>query len=631
MCGIVGTIRFRAPVDRDQLTAQRETLVHRGPDSAGLWLSADGRVGLAHRRLAIIDLTPGGHQPMVDPETGAAITFNGEIYNYRALREELAALGHHATTQSDTEVILLAYRAWGRECLARLHGMFAMGLYDPRQGQVLLARDRAGEKPLFVRQTPEQVSFASEVKALLADPDCPRRLSLQGFNAFLAYGYATGADTLWADVEQLPPGTWMTVACDAATVSRGRYWTPPHHARATATGDGETLDSLATQLDSVLERAVRRQLVADVPVGILLSGGVDSSLVTAIAARVSEHPVRTFTVRFPDAPAADEGPFAQLVASHFGTRHTTLDAEPATAVLLRELAVQFDTPIADSSMLPTYLVSRAIRREATVALGGDGGDELFGGYLRYPALLEQEAWRQRLPLWLRRPLARSGRALWPAAARGHGWLDALGGSLDDGLAAAGRLLRPEVRADLSPLLRTAGAERLTAPERLRGLLTRDRDGVVARATALDFSTYLVDDVLVKVDRASMLASLEVRAPLLDAEVIDFAFSAVPDTAKATRLDRKRLLRQLGRRLLPPALDLTRKQGFSIPVSAWLRGPWRALLDEVKGPLLETLIDRRVYRHLVARLEAGHDVGESLFALVMLGLWADAYRVSDVGP
>jgi asparagine synthase (glutamine-hydrolysing) len=350
-----------------------------------------------------------------------------------------------------------------------------------------------------------------------------------------------------------------------------------------------------------------------------------------MAARVSDRPVCTYTVRFPEAPASDEGPFARLVASHFATRHTELDAEPATADLLQSLALQYDTPLADSSMLPTLLVSRAIRREATVALGGDGGDELFGGYLRYPVLLQQAYWRGRLPAWLRRSMVRSALSCWPATARGFGWLEALAGSEDEGLAAAGRLLRPDERGALIPHLRTIATGRRLAPEHLRGTLTRDRRGVVARATALDFSTYLVDDVLMKVDRASMLASLEVRAPLLDAEVITFAFSMVPDAAKASRGTRKRLLRHLGRRLLPPSLDLTRKQGFSIPVSDWMRGPWRPLLDEPRGPLLGALLDPAAYRRLVSRLDAGHAVGEPLFALLMLGLWADAYRVSDLRP
>ncbi|MBU6365088.1 MAG: asparagine synthase (glutamine-hydrolyzing) [Gemmatimonadetes bacterium] len=637
MCGIVGTLRLRERVDPERLVAQRDTLVHRGPDSAGLWIAPDGRVGLAHRRLAIIDLSPGGHQPMVDPRTGAVITFNGEIYNYRALRDALAALGHEAATQSDTEVILLAYRAWGVDCLPRLQGMFAFALYDPQQHRLLLARDRAGEKPLFLWRTEGQLSFASEVKALLADPACPRRLTLDGLNAYLAYGYATGEHTLWADISQLPPGGWMTVDTRTGETASGAYWTlpqPPMSAPSAggAADDGD-LEALAARLDGVLEGAVRRQLVADVPVGILLSGGVDSSLVTAMAARVSERPVRTFTVRFPDAPHADEGPFARQVAQHFGTHHTELEAEPATPDLLRTLAAQYDTPIADSSMLPTYLVSRAIRREATVALGGDGGDELFGGYLRYPALLQQAQWRRQLPAWVRRPLARGALAFWPPTARGHGWLEALGGSAEEGLAAAGRLLRPRERQALIPRLRSAAAERVLAPERLRGTLTRDREGLVARATALDFATYMVDDVLVKVDRASMLASLEVRAPLLDAEMITFAFGAVPDAAKVSPSARKRLLRQLGRRLLPPSLDLARKQGFAIPVSDWMRGPWRPLLrpllEDAAHPLLGALLDRDGCRRLAARLDAGAPVGEPLFALLMLGLWADAYRVSDV--
>lgn len=628
MCGIVGTMRFGGVVDRALLERQRDTLRHRGPDSEGLWCSPDGRVGFGHRRLAIIDLSPGGHQPMTDPVTGNVITFNGEIYNYRELRAELTERGCRWHSQSDTEVILAAWRIWGTACLPRLHGMFAFALYESATQRVVLARDRAGEKPLFMHRTPSQLTFASEVKALLADPACPRRLSIGSLNEYLAYGYVTGEQTMFADIQRLAPGSYLEVAVDGSHIVARRYWQLP-----TAAPHRAAPEDLVMRLESTLRQAVRRQLVADVPVGVLLSGGVDSSLVTALAAAESPHPVRTYTVRFPDAPRFDEGPFARHVATHFGTEHTELLADDADADMLHALAVQFDDPIADSSMVPTYLVSRAIRTHATVAIGGDGGDELFGGYLRYPALLRQEQWRQRMPGMLRRPFAAALAAAWPASARGHGVLEAMTGDAGDGIAAAGRLLRRSERRRLSPALQLLYPDRLKRPELLRTAV-HGTGGLVGRATAVDFTTYMVDDVLVKVDRASMLTSLEVRAPLLDAEMVRFAFEEVPDELKATPSSRKVLLRQLAARWLPSSLDLTRKQGFAMPVAASLRGPWRPLRDIAMPSVMKHAIDSRAVNALFTRLDGGGErggdhVGEACFALQMLQLWSAHYQITDL--
>ena len=626
MCGIVGTIRFRGTVDRSLLERQRDILAHRGPDSQGLWCSEDARVGFGHRRLAIIDLSPAGHQPMVDPITGNVITFNGEIYNFRELRAELSSRGHRWQSQSDTEVILAAWREWGTGALTRLEGMFAFALFDASAHRVILARDRAGEKPLFVRRDANQLQFASEIKALLEDPSCPRRLSIAGLNEFLAYGFVTGAQTMLADVQRVLPGTYLSVPLDGSAIETTRYWQIPDPIDPSA---AMTRDALVEQLESMLRAAVRRQLVADVPVGVLLSGGVDSSLITALAAAESHQSLRTYTVRFPEAPRLDEGPFARQVATHFGTMHTELVADSADADVLAALAIQFDDPIADSSMVPTHLVSRAIRAHATVAIGGDGGDELFGGYLRYPALLQQERWRHRLPDAIRTPLLRTAAAVWPRTARGHGLLEALAGDVGHGMAAAGRLMRARERRALSPALRRLHDSALQTPEQIRRA-SPARGSVVARATALDFSTYMVDDVLVKVDRASMLASLEVRAPLLDVPVVQFAFRDVPDALKATPDARKVLLRDLAKRWLPPSLDLTRKQGFAMPVAASMRGAWRPLRDVPLPPVLHDAIDVRARDALYRTLDAGDDrVGDACFGVLMLHLWSAHYRISDL--
>jgi asparagine synthase (glutamine-hydrolysing) len=422
MCGIVG-MAVRSPVGQpDVLTVMRDALVHRGPDDAGVWWAPDRRVGLANRRLAIIDLSPGGHQPMADVSGQLWITYNGEIYNYLDVRRELEGHGHRFRTASDTEVILESYRAWGLDCLSRLNGMFAFGLYDSVARRLFLARDRAGEKPLFYWHEPGRLVFASELKALMANPAFPRDLDLQALDYYLAYGYVPGDMCILRGVRKLAQGQAMTYELETDVRRGWRYWQLPEPPRVTR----ESPDDMSRELEGLLEDAVRRQLVADVPVGVLLSGGIDSSLVTAVAARVSSAPVRTFTVSFPGHAAHDEGPYARLVAEHFGTRHTELAAKPATVELLPTLARQYDEPIADSSMVPTYLVSRLIREHAKVALSGDGGDELFGGYHHYRWIQRGAQLRRVVPGPVRRLIGTASRLL-PVGLRGRNHLMAFGG------------------------------------------------------------------------------------------------------------------------------------------------------------------------------------------------------------
>jgi len=626
MCGIVGTISVRGNVDLELLVRQRDAMTHRGPDSSGIWSSPGGEVAFGHRRLAIIDLSPGGHQPMAHHASGCVITFNGEIYNYVVLRKELTALGHAFVSESDTEVILAAYGEWGDRCVARLEGMFAFALFDPNRRQVLLARDRAGEKPLYFRTANGSTSFASEVKALLRDPGCSRRVRLSALNEYLAYGYTTGSSSIFDDIHRVEPGCQLCVSLEDGMVSTSRYWELPVHRTVNTTDDGE---SLVAQLHDLLRTAVTRQLVADVPVGVLLSGGVDSSIIAAIAAEVSRSSISTFTVRFADSPLFDEGPFARLVASHLGTTHLELDARPSSTDVLRRLVEQFDEPMADSSMIPMFLVSEEIRRHATVAIGGDGGDELFGGYRRYPQFIRMEQLRGYVPASARRALAALGSVVIPEGGSGRGVLQGFAGDHGGSIASAGRIFRDDERVSVSPALAGLPAEKLRAPERRRSSHYSDRSSIIQRATAVDFSTYMVDDVLVKVDRASMLSSLEVRAPFLDSGVIDFAFGKVPDELRATGSERKVLLKRLGARLLPPELDLSRKQGFSIPLAEWLRGMWRPFVTEMASDSSPSLVSSQAIARLQALLDEGRPVESRLFCLVVLRMWERVYGINDV--
>jgi asparagine synthase (glutamine-hydrolysing) len=618
MCAIVGVLGEKVIEQRSVETA-RDTMSHRGPDGAGCWTSPDGRVVLAHRRLAIIDLSPLGDQPMSDSTGRLQIVYNGELYNYRELRHVLEAKGHRFRSNSDTEVLLTAYLEWGEVCLERLDGMFAFGLYDTHARRLFLARDRAGEKPLFYAQVPGRFAFASELKALLALPGAGRRLNPEALEFYLAYGYVPGDRAILDGVRKLAPAHALDLDLETGRTRTWCYWRLPEPSPAAGAGGPE----LVAELDQLLESSVRRRLVADVPIGILLSGGLDSGLVAAMASRVSAQPVRTFTVSFPGHGSFDEGPTARRLAAHFGTVHTELEGQQPSIELLPHLARQFDEPIADSSMLPTFLVSQLIRQHATVALGGDGGDELFGGYRHYGMLQRHEASRRWIPPSWRDSVARIAATALPVGLRGRSHLIGFTADVGRSLAhinmyfdAAARrcLLRPEAR----------GVSGL--PESYKISLSSPDDSLVRRATETDFRSTMVDAYLVKVDRASMLNSLEVRSPFLDANLIEFAFGRVPDWLRATGTECKVLLRSLARRLFPPGIDLRRKQGFSVPLAAWLRGAWGRYVEEILSEADATVFNRQFIASLVASQRRGFSNAQRLFSLTVFELWRREYRV-----
>lgn len=619
MCGLVGTANSTPQPDRVWLARSRDTLTHRGPDGAGEWWSDCGRVGLAHRRLSILDLSPLGHQPMHLPERGLTVVFNGEIYNFADLRSELERLGHSFRSRSDTEVLLAAYKQWETDCLARFDGMFAFALFDAPRQRLFLARDRAGEKPLFYNLSGSHLHFASELKALLAHPALPRRIDAEALDCYLAMGFVPGDLCILRGYRKLPPGHAMIFDLREGAARVWRYWNMPELDPRAATADDS---ALLDELDVLLEDAVGRQLVADVPVGVLLSGGLDSSLVTAMAVRRSKR-VRTFSIGFPGHGRLDESHHARLVARHFGTNHTELMAEPTSAELLPLLARQFDEPIVDSSVFPTFLVSRLVRQHCTVALGGDGGDELFAGYNHYSRLLWMQQWIGAVPAPLRRLMARGAERLLPPGLKGRNHLKHLGVDLHDGLP------QPTSHFDANTRRRLMSGytSHPLVAERIYGTRVPRQTDLLQRATRMDFENYLVDDILVKVDRASMLNSLEVRAPFLDVRVIQFAFGKVPSRLKASQSEKKILLKRLAARLLPAEFDRKRKQGFSIPLAAWLRaGPFRDLFWDTLT-CNDILFDAPTVRGLLRGQDRGFSNGERLFALVQFELWRKCYGVS----
>jgi asparagine synthase (glutamine-hydrolysing) len=619
MCGIIGVASSVPVLDRSWLSFASLAISHRGPDDAGEWWSTNSCVGLGHRRLSIIDLSPLGHQPMHSFEHGLSVVFNGEIYNHRRLLDELASLGFSFRSHSDTEVLLAAYAAWGEDCLARFNGMFAFALYDAPRQKLFLARDRAGEKPLFYRLVNGVLQFASELKALLANPTNPRNIDPEALDFYLAMGYVPGARCILQSFNKLPPAHALRFDLHSGQSKVWRYWKLPE-----APSEEDVVDEadLLDELETLLEDAVRGQMVADVPVGVLLSGGVDSSLVTAMAVRASSN-VQTFTIGFPGHSNLDETEHARLIARHFGTRHTELMAEDASADLLPLLARQFDEPMVDSSMIPTFLVSKLVRQQCTVALGGDGGDELFGGYGDYSRLQWMHQKLGRLPMSLRRGLALVAEKSLPVGFKGRNWAQGLSVDLDRGLP----LIATHFDATMRQRLMQSHPNWLPVAELMRQSHVPSDSNLLQRATRMDFENYLAEDILVKVDRASMLSSLEMRSPLLDYHLIEFAFGRVPSRLKATSTDKKIMLKRLAARLLPPEFDRQRKQGFSIPMNDWLkRGPFRDLFwDVLKSD--DCFFDRKIVDGLLIGQDRGRNNGERLFALVQFELWRQEYKIS----
>ena len=611
MCGICGIALARGEVDRRRLETMRDTLVHRGPDSAGVVV--DGRVGLAARRLSIIDLET-GDQPLTNEDGTVHVVQNGELYNYLELRRELEAAGHSFRTHGDTEVIAHAYEEWGDGFPSRLRGMFALAVWDARRQRLLLARDRFGIKPLVYRASGGGLEFASDLRAL------PRgEVDLDAVEAFLAFNSIPAPLTIFRDARKLPPGHLLL--WEGGEPRLERYARPAPAAEPDLRR--EPADVLAGELRDRLRDSVRAHLVADVPVGVFLSGGVDSSILAALAAQETGEPLRTFSIGFAEA-SFDERADARRVAERYATRHRELVLRPDAAQLLPALSRAFDEPFADSSALPTYLVSQLAAEDVKVALSGEGGDELFGGYYTYAAdlLALRTAPLARLarPLVERLPVSTRRASLeyrakryvraahLPPLERHHGWKEIF--SADARAELTGR------RHGWDPVdvLRARFAETEGAP-------------LLARLQDVDERVYLVDDLLVKTDRASMAHSLEARVPFLDAVVAEFAH-ALPTRHKVRGLGKKVLLRRAAAPLLPREIVHGRKRGFSIPAAAWLRGELEGFARGVLSP--ETLrrqgyLDPAVVgRVLDDHVSGREDNSRRLWGLLALTLWHEEH-------
>lgn len=622
MCGIAGVLNLDGSPAEARIAEQMiETIVHRGPDQGRVLV--DGNCALGNRRLAIQDLSPAGALPMRSADGKRLIAYNGEIYNYPSLRRDLEAQGETFISNSDTESLLILYRREGEAMLRHLRGMFAFALWDQEAQTLFVARDRMGEKPLYYYYDSRVFVFASEIKALLAHPEVPRRSAFETepelLELYLSYGYIPTPRTAFQHIHALPPGHTITV--DHNGVNIKSYWTPPYPQDSPAIGEQQAIQ----ELRGLLEDSVKIALISDVPLGVFLSGGLDSSLIAALMCHHASE-VKSFSIGFAGDDSFDETPYAQQVATHLGTKHTVFTVEPEALGLLHKLVWHHDQPFADSSAIPTYLVSKLTRQHVTVALTGDGGDELFAGYERFyaAALAGQFAIMPR-PLWSAaaalanilpegtgyyNPIKRARRFLHgasqPLAQAYFDWV-----RLFDAITIRDLLDHPRISEhDL-------GAAKFVAA--LRG------SGVEGLLDA-NMRTYLPDDLLIKGDRASMAASLEGRAPFLDVNLVEWA-SKLPLSLKLRGKTTKYILKQVAQGLLPESIIHRQKHGFGVPLGTWLRKDAalvRALLLSSEAKQRGLLKSSAVEGLITDHISGARDHGQRLWTLLTLEAWHQVF-------
>ena len=636
MCGIVGFLTPKAVdiPDHEILKGMREILIHRGPDDSGEYIRPLDDQGpfvfLGHRRLSIIDLA-GGHQPLSNESRTVWVIFNGEIYNFRELRAELEQQGHRFKTNSDTEVIAHSYEEYGEKCFQRFNGMFAIGIWDENKRQLVLARDRLGKKPLYYSPLKDSFLFGSELKALMAYPLFPRKINPLSFMKYLFYEFIPCPHTIFEDAKKLPPASYLI--WEKGEIEVKQYWSPFHLEKENGNLSETEIES--NMLD-LLKQSVKRRLISDVPLGVFLSGGIDSSAITALAQEEVPGKVKTFSISFED-PSFDESKYASLASTHIGTEHWEQRMYPEDLLnLIPNLPDILDEPMADASILPTYLLSKFTREHVTVALGGDGGDEIFAGYPTYLASKFARYYERFLGVF--HPMVTFLGNLLPVSddnisfdfkvkkfLSGIGYPDGIRNSIWLGsflFSENERVLSPEIHRqfDWDRLV-----EEIILYEKEYPL--KDRTTMLQ---FLDLKLYLQEAILVKVDRASMACSLEIRAPFLDHELVEFVMG-LPSNLKLKGLTSKYLLKKVMRNYLPQEILQRPKKGFGVPIAKWVKGPLRELFENLLSPdrirqegfLNPEYVASLLQDHLLNR----RDNRKQLWTLLVWELWVDRYRPS----
>lgn len=627
MCGICGIIDYIGNLNLEaSVRNMAACLRHRGPDDEDARLYRGGPthvpyVALGHRRLAIIDLSEAGRQPM-ESRSGLAVVLNGEIYNFREKRRECSDYPYRSRT--DTEVILALYEKYGEEFVEHLNGMFALALWDGQNGKLILARDRVGKKPLYYLQTKNFFAFASEIKAFFALPEFQPALNEHAMPLYLTFGYVPTPETFYSKVYKLEPATLMVI--EGEMTRTRRYWCYPTE-RASRKGRHRGPHDVENKLRELLTKAVESRMVADVPLGAFLSGGIDSSIIVSVMSRLSKNPVKTFSIGFEGDAAYDETLYARMAAEKFETRHTEYRVRPNALELLEKLVWHYDEPFGDSSAIPTYIVSKLTREHVTVALSGDGGDELFAGYERFAAAV----WSERLP----RAVFWAGKLITaplPAPANSKSLRRRIKRFFQKAL-----LRFPDrylewnsffTRNELSEILQDP--PKFDIAESYGSCLSRvSHETVLQQVLYLNFHTYLLDDLLVKTDRMSMAHGLEVRCPFLDTDLIEWV-AYLPDDLKIRRGQLKYLLKRSYRNLLPAPILKRGKMGFGVPLGAWMRGELKDYShDLLLGPSAQvaSILDKQKIRQLLQEhMQEVEDHGQKIWALLCLEVWLRKYGI-----
>lgn len=616
MCGFLGHVN-NFEINLKEFNSALKKISHRGPDNSSIWSSEDKKISFGHNRLSIIDLSINASQPMVDDENNLVIIFNGEIYNFNEIKASLPK-NCIFKTNSDTEVLLKAYHYWGDSFVEKLNGMFAFAIYDLKKKRIFAARDKAGQKPFFYYFKDDKFIFGSEIKSiipLIKQNDL--NVNVKSLNCLFEFGYVPKENCIINYFKKLPPAHRLIFDLIDKKIEINKYW---HINDLAKKENSMTSKKLLSSFIKIFDRSVKRHLTSDVPVGVLLSGGIDSSLVTAFASRHINN-LKTFTVSFPNQKEFNESKYAKTVSSHFSTDHYELEIDDKVdpTALLPKLAKQYDEPIFDSSMIPTYLICKEVKKYCKVVLGGDGADELFGGYHHHQRILITQYIKKFFPQKIWNILSNASRLV-PVGYRGKFWLESLKYDLKNGL--------PNVATFFNSFDRQKIFNNTSyTPDSsiIRSKNFYKSSELIDRVLWTDFLNYLPEDILVKTDKASMINSLELRAPFLDNEVIDFA-QALPNDFKVNKSNKKIFLKELSKLVLPINLDLNRKQGFSIPINIWIRKNyvWKNYFENILFDTDYMFLNKNQIFKIYNNHIKGLNLGEKLFGIVMFILWQKQY-------
>jgi asparagine synthase (glutamine-hydrolysing) len=622
MCGILGQFKLKGGLEVPRFSDALNLMKYRGPDSFGIYKSPSNKLLLGHRRLSILDLSSLGSQPMSSKCGKYHLVFNGEIYNHDELRTELIKNGFKFNSFTDTEVLLNGYIFWGDSLLLKLNGPFSFAIYNEHEDQLILARDRMGEKPLFFSNDDNELIFSSELKPFLSLRNCSNKFNGASLVSYLSRGFPLQGTTLLNGVNALKPAHLLKFSLKSGNLKISRYWSSIEEPK----NYSDDLQGLVTEFGQIFKNSVNLQLQCDVPACILLSGGVDSSLITAMTSE-SRSSVKTFTVKFDGHPKFDEAERARQISRYFNTDHTEISANELSPKLIEAIANDLDSPINDSSLIPTYLMYKEVSNLCKVALGGDGGDELFGGYKHYSRLSFLQSYFGFALPFLSLHFAQLVKRNIPSQYRWRNWVIALSCNpinecpnireiidLDETLAILNS-------TDLSEMSKSFYAD--------WSAISSNHSSLLGNAIGADLNSYLPESILVKSDRTSMLNSVESRAPFLDVGVVNFAITRVPDTLKANNNNRKILLKEFGRRVLPPDFDFKRKLGFNLPLSDLIRtSQWKRYFHDVIYSHY-SFLSRQHCIDLFEEHLKGANHADKLFGIVLLIRWSQINNVSSV--